>query len=186
MGSTANGHGPSGPAEWATEPIAIIGLSCKFAGDANNTEGFWKMMAEGRNAWSEPPHSRWNAKGAYHPDQDKLSTTSVKGAHFLQEDVGCFDAAFFSYSGNLAAAVDPQYRMQLESTYEALENAGLPLAQVAGSRTSCYSAVFTHDYHDGLIRDEDNLPRFLHIGTPASMSANRISHFFDLRGTSCE
>ncbi|TVY81978.1 Asperfuranone polyketide synthase afoG, partial [Lachnellula suecica] len=167
-----------------TEPIAIIGLSCRFAGDAHNAEGFWKMMAEGRNAWSEPLPSRWQGKGAYHPDADKLSTTNVKGAHFLQEDPGCFDAAFFSYSGNLAAAVDPQYRLQLESTYEALENAGLPLAKVSGSKTSCYTAVFTHDYHDGLMRDADNLPRLLHIGTPAAMSANRISHFFDLRGTS--
>lgn len=182
MGSIGNGA----PKEWATEPIAIVGLSCKFAGDADTPEGFWKMMAEGRNAWSEPPTSRWNPKGAYHPDQDKLSTTSVKGAHFLREDVGLFDAAFFSYSGNTAAAVDPQYRLQLESAYEALENAGLPLSKVAGSNTSCYTAIFTHDYHDGLIRDEDNLPRFLPIGTQAAMSANRISHFFDLRGASCQ
>lgn len=181
----SHSHSPLGPAEeWATEPIAIIGLSCKFAGDANSTEGFWKMITEGRNAWSEPPLSRWNAKGAYHADKDKLSSTSVKGAHFLNEDPGCFDAAFFSYSGNLAAAVDPQYRMQLESAYEALENAGISLAQVAGSRTSCYTAVMTHDYHDGLMRDGDNLPRFLPVGTLAAVSANRISHFFDLRGTS--
>lgn len=194
MGSTStNGHSRSHGSplgsleqqpEWPTEPIAIVGVSCKFAGDANSTEGFWKMITEGRTAWSEPPLSRWNAKGAYHADKDKLSTTSVKGAHFLDEDPGAFDAAFFSYSGNLAAAVDPQYRMQLESAYEALENAGISLAQVAGSRTSCYTAVMTHDYHDGLMRDGDNLPRFLPVGTLAAVSANRISHFFDLRGTS--
>lgn len=170
--------------EWATEPIAIIGLSCRFAGDADTPSGLWNMMAEGRDAWSEFPKSRFNARGAYHPDSQKLGTTSVKGAHFLREDPGLFDAAFFSYSGEAAAAVDPQYRLQLESTYEALENAGLPLAVVAGSNTAVYSGIFMHDYHEGLVRDGDNLPRFEAIGTLAAMSANRISHFFDLRGAS--
>jgi acyl transferase domain-containing protein len=81
-------------------------------------------------------------------------------------------------------AIDPQYRMQLECVYEALENAGLPLSSVAGSNTSVYSGVWTHDYHDGLMQDGDKLPRFLMIGTPPALAANRISHFFDLRGAS--
>lgn len=80
--------------------------------------------------------------------------------------------------------MDPQYRFQLESTYEALENAGLPLSKVAGSNTSVYAGVFTHDYHDGLMRDGDKLPRFLPIGTLSAMASNRISHFFDLRAAS--
>lgn len=132
MGSTGmKDHSPPGPEDdWPTEPIAIIGLSCKFTGDANTTEGFWKMLTEGRTAWSEPPPGRDGTQRApaYHADNDKLSTTSVKGAHLLADDPGCFDAAFFSDSARLAAAVDPQYRMQLESAYEALENAGVSLA----------------------------------------------------------
>ena len=74
--------------------------------------------------------------------------------------------------------------MQLESVYEAFENAGLPLSSVAGSKTSVYAGVWTHDYHDGLMQDGDKLPRFLMIGTPPALAANRISHFFDLRGAS--
>lgn len=62
--------------EWASEPIAIIGLSCKFAGDASSPEKLWQMLAEGRNAWSEIPSSRFNAKAVYHPDSEKLSTVS--------------------------------------------------------------------------------------------------------------
>lgn len=64
--------------EWSKdqEPIAIIGLSCKFAGDAANPQGLWKMLAEGRDAWSEIPTSRFNPKGVYHPDAQKLSTVS--------------------------------------------------------------------------------------------------------------
>lgn len=80
--------------------------------------------------------------------------------------------------------MDPQFRFQLESAYEALENAGLPLSQVAGSNTSVYAGVFTHDYHDGIMRDGDNLPRSTLIGTFSAMASNRISHFFDLQGPS--
>ncbi|KAK3297391.1 uncharacterized protein B0H64DRAFT_457551 [Chaetomium fimeti] len=172
--------------EWAKdhEPIAIIGLSCKFAGDAANPEKLWNMLAEGRDAWSEIPSTRFNAKGVYHPDAQKLSTTNVKGAHFIEEDIGLFDAAFFNYSAETAAAMDPQYRIQLESAYEALENAGLPMSQIAGSNTSVYAGIYSHDYHEGLIRDGDKLPRFLLIGTMSPMASNRISHFFDLRGAS--
>jgi acyl transferase domain-containing protein len=64
--------------EWASEPIAIIGLSCKFAGDATSPEKLWQMLAEGRNAWSKIPDTRFNAKGTYHPDPQKLSTVSSK------------------------------------------------------------------------------------------------------------
>lgn len=61
-------------ARWATEPIAIIGLSCKFGGDASNPEKLWNMLAEGRSAWSEVPLSRYGHKGQYHPDNAKLGT----------------------------------------------------------------------------------------------------------------
>ncbi|KAI1087095.1 hypothetical protein F5B19DRAFT_500382 [Rostrohypoxylon terebratum] len=169
---------------WASEPIAIIGLSCKFAGSASNAEKLWEMLAEGRSAWSEVPVSRFNVKGTHHPNHEKISTTNIKGAHFIEEDVGLFDAAFFNFSAETASAIDPQFRLQLESAYEALENAGLPLSRVTGSNTSVFAGVFSHDYHEGMIRDEDQLPRFLPIGTFSAMSSNRISHFFDLRGAS--
>ncbi|KAK3987689.1 hypothetical protein QBC44DRAFT_310175 [Cladorrhinum sp. PSN332] len=170
--------------EWATEPIAIVGVSCRLSGGASNPQKLWELLAEGRSAWTEIPEDRWKAKGLYHPNSAKLGTTHVKGAHFLQEDVGVFDAAFFNYSAEAAAALDPQYRLQLETTYEALENAGLPLSQVAGSNTSVFSGIFQHDYHEGMIRDDANMPRYMGIGTIQAMSANRISHFFDFRGAS--
>lgn len=81
-------------------------------------------------------------------------------------------------------AMDPQFRIQLESTYEALENAGLPLSEIAGSNTSVYAAVFTHDYHDGIMRDGDDLPRSMLIGTFSAMASNRISHSFDFQSPS--
>ena len=74
MGSTE--HGPQ-EQKWATEPIAITGLSCKLGGDASDAENLWTMLAEGRNAWSQIPHSRFDSKGAYHVDPDRLGTVSL-------------------------------------------------------------------------------------------------------------
>ncbi|KAL7953263.1 putative polyketide synthase [Trichoderma compactum] len=170
--------------ELASEPIAIIGMSCKFSGGVTDPETLWDLLASGRTGWSEIPEERFNLKGVYHPNNERISTSHVKGAHFIQDDVTCFDAAFFNYSGETAQALDPQFRMQLESTFEALENAGLTMEQVAGSQTSVFAGVFTHDYHEALVRDEDRLPRFMLVGTWIPMSSNRISHFFDFRGAS--
>ncbi|KAJ6443692.1 Lovastatin diketide synthase LovF [Purpureocillium lavendulum] len=108
----------------------------------------------------------------------------VRGGHFLNEDIGLFDAAFFNFSAETAQSLDPQFRLQLESVYEALENAGLPLSEVAGSNTSVFAGTFVHDYRDAMMRDEDNLPRFLLSGIGSAMASNRISHFFDFRGAS--
>ncbi|KAL4815104.1 hypothetical protein BDW67DRAFT_186154 [Aspergillus spinulosporus] len=182
------------PRPWAHEPIAIVGMSAKYSGDASTTGRLWQMLVEGRSGWSPFPDSRFQAEGVYHPDSQRLNSTHVKIAHFLSEDVGLFDAAFFGYSGETAASLDPQYRLQLESVYEALENgktpfpsalsSGLPLAGIAGSNTSVFTGVFVHDYRDGLLRDADNLPRLMATGTGVPMMANRVSHFFDFRGAS--
>ncbi|KAL4734357.1 hypothetical protein BDV11DRAFT_174852 [Aspergillus similis] len=166
------------------ESIAIVGLSCKFAGEASTPDRLWEMLAAGRSAWSEIPPSRFNLKGAYHPRADRTNTVHVRGGHFLEQDLGLFDAQFFSFSAETASSMDPQIRLQLESVYEALENAGITLPDVAGSNTAVYSAVFSRDYRDGIIRDEDKLPRFLPTGTGDAMFSNRVSHFFDLRGPS--
>ncbi|KAJ5609196.1 type I iterative polyketide synthase [Penicillium herquei] len=170
--------------QWDSEPIAIIGMSCKFSGGASNPEKLWNLMASGKTGWSEIPEDRYNLKGVYHANHERTSNTHVKGGHFLDEDVAAFDAAFFNYSAEMAQVVDPQFRLQLESAYEALENAGLPLSQVMGSQTSVFAGVFAHDYQEGIIRDEDRLPRFNVVGTWSPMSSNRISHFFDFRGAS--
>ncbi len=72
MGSTCNGGGPA-----ANEPIAIIGMSCKFAGDATNPENLWRLLADGKSAWTEIPSARFNAQGAYHPDPERISTVHI-------------------------------------------------------------------------------------------------------------
>ncbi|KAH8430189.1 uncharacterized protein LDX57_007859 [Aspergillus melleus] len=179
--------------------IAIIGMSCRFAGDATNPEEFWKMLVEGRSAWSEIPLSRFNIDGVYHPSHENISTVGAnlrdhgwieytyKGDECRQICGESREPLYVTIYGKNAdgkKTLDPQYRLQLESVYEALENAGIPLTKVAGSATSVFAGAFFHDYHDSHMRDPESLPRFLMTGNGAAMASNRISHFYDLLGPS--
>ncbi|KAK2755488.1 Type I Iterative PKS [Arachnomyces sp. PD_36] len=167
-----------------TTPIAIVGMGCRFGGGVTSPEKLWDLVAEGRSAWSDIPADRYNRDAFYHPDSQKLGTSNVKGGYFLEEDVGLFDPSFFNFTAEVAASMDPQIRLLLEVTYEAFESAGIPLSQIAGSNTSVFTGSFIRDYHDMLTRDPITLPRFFTTGNFAAMIANRISHFFDLRGPS--
>lgn len=129
------------------------------------------------------PRDRYNAK-AFHHEGDKLNTLSSVGGHFLEEDVSAFDAPFFNITANEAKAMDPTARMLLEVTYEALENAGVPVDDLVGSDTSCYVGCFTRDFHEMLMRDTETSPMYAGTGTGFSLLSNRISWFYDLRGPS--
>ncbi|OBT54633.1 Type I Iterative Polyketide synthase (PKS) [Pseudogymnoascus sp. 24MN13] len=165
-------------------PIAIIGMSCRFPGNVKVPEDLWKLCAEGRTGWSKIPASRFNLDGVYHPNAAKTNTTNVIGGHFLEEDLALFDAGFFNLSSEVASSLDPQYRLQLESTYEALESAGLTMEHVAGSNTSVFAGTFFRDYSEAQTRDGETLPRLFLLGVGSAMASNRISHFYDLRGAS--
>ncbi|PVH73919.1 ketoacyl-synt-domain-containing protein [Cadophora sp. DSE1049] len=167
-----------------TGDIAIIGLACRLPGGASNASKFWDLLSERRSAHSEVPSNRYNVGSFYHPSNDKLNTLSARGGHFIHENVAAFDAPFFNITSQEAKAMDPTARMLLEVTYEALENSGLPIENVAGSDTSCYAACFTRDYHEMLMRDAETAPMYAGTGTGFSLLSNRISWFYDLRGPS--
>jgi acyl transferase domain-containing protein len=134
-------------------------------------------------AYSEAPSSRYSANGFHHP-ADKINTLSSPGGHFLEGDVASFDAPFFNITAQEAKAMDPTARMLLEVTYEAFENAGIPIEHLVGSQTSCYVGCFTRDYHEMLMRDAETSPMYAGTGTGFSLLSNRISWFYDLRGPS--
>lgn len=135
-------------------------------------------------AFTEVPSSRFNADAYYHPSPNKLNTLNSRRAHFMQQDVAAFDAPFFGITAQEANAMDPAARMLLEVTFEALENAGQKLEDVAGSDTSCYVGCFTRDYHEMLYRDIESAPMYTGTGTGFSLFSNRISWFYDFRGPS--
>ncbi|KAK3300886.1 reducing type I polyketide synthase, partial [Chaetomium fimeti] len=188
---TANGvsppphvNGVNGVQKPKTEPLAIVGMACRFAGGITNPDKLWDLVSSGRDAWSEVPSDRFNQKAFYHPDSQRLSTMSMQGGFFLQQDPGVFDCSFFNLTADVAAAMDPQIRIQLEVTFEALESAGIPLSKAVGSNTSVYTGSFTKDYQDLQVRDPLHTSRGFVTGNYAAMLANRVSHFFDLRGPS--
>ncbi|EEP81156.1 hypothetical protein UREG_05998 [Uncinocarpus reesii 1704] len=165
-------------------PIAIVGLAGRFPLDASNPEKLWDMIAKGRSALTDVPKDRFNIEAFYHPHNERKGTLNARGGHFMGQDVSAFDAPFFSITPNEAKAMDPQQRMALECTYEALENAGIRTEDVAGTQTSCYVGSFTGDYGNMLCCDRENLPLYSALGTGSAMLSNRISWFFDLKGPS--
>ncbi|ORY57229.1 uncharacterized protein BCR38DRAFT_461375 [Pseudomassariella vexata] len=165
-------------------PIAVVGMSCRFPGDATSPERLWQLCAAAREAWSDWPADRFNHKAFYHPNPERGGTFNAQGGHFLKQDMGAFDASFFNITPTEAKALDPQQRLQLESTYEALENAGIPLETLFGSDTGVFIGTSNHDYEHMLWKDPDSLPLYHAVGVSSSIMANRISHFFDLQGPS--
>ncbi|KAI1468109.1 putative polyketide synthase [Daldinia caldariorum] len=170
------------PHEDAVMPIAIIGISGRFPGDAENPQKLWDMIFEGRSAATRIPSDRFNVDSFYHPSTERFGTMNVKEAHFMKRDISAFDAPFFNIPAAEAKAMDPQQRMALECTYEALENAGIRMEDVSGSDTSVYVGTFTRDYYDMLAHDTDNVPTYQPTGTGLAMMSNRVSWFFNLRG----
>ncbi|KAH8883107.1 putative polyketide synthase [Thozetella sp. PMI_491] len=163
-------------------PIAVVGMGFRGPGDANNLDGLWNMIAEKREAWGPVPKDRWNHEAFYHPDANRSGTAS----HYMQHDLSKFDAPFFSMTKAEADALDPQQRLLLECSYEALENAGIPLSSIAGSKTCCFVGSFCGDYTDMLARDADTIPFYQSTssGHSRAIIANRLSYFFDLCGPS--
>ncbi|KAK0384632.1 hypothetical protein NLU13_8718 [Sarocladium strictum] len=165
--------------------IAIIGLSCRFPGDASSPSKFWDMLKNGRSGFS-PSTTRYNAHAFQHPmgGGNRQNVIPTLGGYFLKEDPYVFDAAFFNITAAEAAALDPRQRISLEVAYEALENAGLPLQKISGSQTACYMGSSMSDYRDGVARDFAHAPKYHILGISDEMIANRISHFLDIHGPS--
>ncbi|KAF2180972.1 putative polyketide synthase [Zopfia rhizophila CBS 207.26] len=165
-------------------PIAVIGMGCRFPGGASSPEALWSMLSEGRDAWSEVPDDRFDWKSFYHSSPDAQGCTNHRGGHFIQQDVAAFDANFFGISPLEAKTIDPQQRILLETTYEAVENAGIRLDELKGSDTAVFAATFANDYERMLSKDLSDVTRYHMIGTGNATFANRISHSFDLKGPS--
>ncbi|KAJ5684494.1 uncharacterized protein N7477_000839 [Penicillium maclennaniae] len=185
-GSEGNGEILAILAADACMPIAIVGMGFRGPGDATDVQKLWEMIIEQREAWGPIPKERWNNKAFYHPDHARHGAINVKEGHFMKEDLSLFDAPFFNMTGDEAAAMDPQQRLLLEVTYEAVENAGIPLSQFTGSKTSCFVGSFSADYTDLLLRDPECVPMYqcTNAGQSRAMVSNRISYFFDLKGPS--
>ncbi|MFP4411179.1 SDR family NAD(P)-dependent oxidoreductase [Coleofasciculus sp.] len=167
------------------EPIAIIGIGCRFPGNANDPESFWNLLRDGVDAITEVPEDRWNLRTFYDPDRQKPGKLYTRWGGFI-ERIDQFDAEFFGISPREAALIDPQQRLLLEVTWEALEDAGQVPERLAGSNTGVFVGLYIHDYQHIQL---DSSARHLigaqmTTGTAMSIAANRISYVFDFHGPS--
>jgi hypothetical protein len=140
------------------QPIAIIGMACRFPGDVSTPDEFWELLARSRTGFSEIPKERFSSERFFHPNPGKSGTTNARGGNFLQCDLTAFDAPFFNFTAQEATSLDPQQRLLLECTFEALESAGIPKHSVVGKDVGCFVGGSFSEYEADLFRDPDTIP----------------------------
>ncbi len=164
------------------EPIAIIGIGCRFP-QANNPQEFWSLLSDGRDAIREVPAKRWNIERLYDPDPTRPGKMMSRWGGFIDQ-VDQFDWRAFRMLPREVRHMDPQHRLLLEVAWEALEDAGLPLSEVAGTKTSVSIGTGWNDYLRLQSRNWSHLNEYSAMGNANGFAANRLSYFFDLRGSS--
>ncbi|MGV9249503.1 type I polyketide synthase, partial [Streptomyces sp. NPDC003710] len=164
------------------EPVAIVGMGCRFPG-AESPEAYWRLLAEGRDAITEVPADRWDVDAYYDPDPDAPGRMSTRHGGFLDGLTG-FDAALFGISAREAASVDPQQRLLLEVSWEAFENAGMPVKSLP-ARTGVFVGISNVDYREAMVgRGAESLDGYFSSGSTTSTASGRLSYFLGLTGPS--
>ena len=169
----------------STEPIAVVGMGCRFPGGVNSPEQYWQLLQDGRSGIVRVPAERWDADAYYSDDNTVPGTICNREGGFLTTwEPDEFDAGFFSIAPREAAAMDPQQRLLLEVAWEALEDAGIPPHTIRGTQTSVFVGLTAHDYLlmlSGKIRPED-LDPYIPWGNVANFAAGRLAYFLGVRG----
>ncbi|MGS7456691.1 type I polyketide synthase, partial [Mycobacterium tuberculosis] len=164
--------------ERSSEPIAIVGMSCRFPGGVDSPEGLWQMVADARDVMSEFPTDRgWDLAGLFDPDPDVRHKSYARTGGFV-DGVADFDPAFFGISPSEALAMDPQHRMLLELSWEALERAGIDPTGLRGSATGVFAGLIVGGY--GMLAEEIEGCRL--TGMTSSVASGRVAYVLGLEG----
>ncbi|KAI5923214.1 hypothetical protein F4810DRAFT_720380 [Camillea tinctor] len=166
------------------EPVAIVGMGCRWAGGVRDPAGLWELLRDNRDGWREFDKPRFLAKGFHHTNQDRPGSMRTRGGFLVDEDARLFDHSFFGIMGREVETMDPSQRKLLEVVYEAFESAGETWDSVAGSCTGVYIGNFAIDHLLIQSRDWESPKPYTATGTETSILANRISYIFNLHGPS--
>ncbi|MFD9044896.1 type I polyketide synthase [Streptomyces bottropensis] len=165
-----------------SEPIAVVGIGCRFPGGVDGPDDLWRLVDEDRDAVGAMPDDRgWDFEALFADGDDRLGTSRAREGAFLY-DAGEFDAGFFGISPREALAMDPQQRLLLEVTWEALEHAQIVPATLAGSRTGVYAGIMYHDYGGELSTLPDEAQGLLSTGIAGSVVSGRVAYTLGLEG----
>ena len=166
-----------------TEPIAVIGMACRFPGGVSTPAAFWRFLCAGADARREWPRDRWDMDSYYDPDPDRPGKIYVRHGYFLDE-IDRFDPQFFGISPREAHRLDPQQRLLLELAWEALEHAGLPPDRLVGSRTGVFVGIGQNDFAQLQLNGGDpaRVTALDGTGNGFCFAAGRLSYVLGLNG----
>ena len=164
------------------EPIAIVGLSCRFPG-APDVDSFWKLLLDEVDAITEVPADRWDADQYFDPESGKPGYINNRFGGFI-DHVDQFDAAFFGISPAEATVMDPQQRLLMELAWRSFESAGIDPNTLSGTDCGVFVGISTNDYAELQFNDRFALNPYTGPGKSSSIAANRLSYFFDFKGPS--
>ncbi|WP_245830426.1 polyketide synthase Pks13 [Mycobacterium numidiamassiliense] len=170
----------TGPAERVD--IAVVGLSTRLPGDMNTPEETWQALMEGRDAITDLPEGRWSEFFEEPRLAERINQARTRGGYL--KDIKGFDSEFFAVAKTEADNIDPQQRMALELTWEALEHARIPASSLRGEAVGVYVGVSSNDYGFMAVSDPTVAHPYAITGNATSIIANRVSYFYDFRGPS--
>lgn len=167
-----------------SEPIAVVGIGCRFPGGANDPEAFWQLLREGKDGITQIPIDHWDKDAYYDSDPARPGKMYTRHGGFVP-DLQNFDAGFFRVAPREAMTLDPQQRLLLEVAWEALENAAIAPDRLAGSQTGVFIGVCGNDYWQKLLsRPIETIDAYVTTGNSHSLASGRLSYFFGLTGPS--
>ncbi|PWY77825.1 hypothetical protein BO83DRAFT_406874 [Aspergillus eucalypticola CBS 122712] len=164
------------------EPIAIVGSACRFPGGCDTPSKLWEMLKQQRNILQKIPKDRFNTDPFYHPEPTHHGTSNAQFSYLLEQDIGEFDANFFNILPKEAECIDPQQRLLMETVYDGITAAGLPMEKLRGSNTAVYVGQMCDDWPGMLQTQLDESPPYMATGSSRSIVASRVSYFFDWHG----